>query len=163
MTQYSPYLQTPYPETIDLADIPKNMRDIAVSWENAWGAIWLDWVPLVTQAGAGQAVALSLDATSTARVRKVGRTAYVQGHLLVSQGVGLTGYPQIWLPYPMSDVDELGGFVTSVVGGALSTVGAVKSSFSANIGNPSVIEAFGTATARAAGDTFDIHLCYETV
>lgn len=163
--QTTPYLLTPYPEALpDLADIPKNLRDIATSWENAFAGAWIDWNPVVTQSAGGEQYAMVFDLTnSVRRVRKVGRTVFVLAHLIVTTGTGQSGYPQIFLPYPMADINICAGTIVWKQSTTTGACGAIKSSYTPNLNNVSVVEAFGNSTARAANDTFDLLLRYETV
>ena len=163
--QTTPYILTPYPETTDIADIPKQMRDIAYSWENAWGGVWLTWSPVVTQAVGGIPAALVLNlSTSVARVRKIGRTVYVQAMLNVTSGAGAgDGYPLVQIPYPVADINIPAGVVWSSVGGSISGVAALVPHGGAYADNPSYIESFGTSTARVLGDWIALLLKYETV
>lgn len=163
MAKTTTYLQTPYPEAQDLADIPKNMRDIAVNWENAWAGQWIDWNPVVTQSATGLQVAMVIDPASThARVRKIGRTVYVQAHIVVLTGTTQSGYPQIFLPYPMANINTPLGSVSYKQGTGQGRNIGFASTYSPNLGNTSVVEIFGNSTARVAADWFGLHLCYET-
>ena len=169
MTKLTTYLGTPYPEAItaetaDLADIPKNMRDMAYSWENAWGGVWLDWIPVVTQGVAGVPAPLTIDlATSVRRVNKVGRTVHVQARLDISVGSGLTGTVQVYLPYPLADTDVSPGLISASRAGGVATLLAINSTLLATLGNPSVIEHTGFSTTFTTGDWVGLHLCYETL
>lgn len=164
MMKLTPYLQTPYPEAADLADIPRNMRDIATSWENAWGAVWLDWNPVVTQSATATQVSMTMDlVNSVRRVRKLGRTVWIQAHLIVLVGTAQSGYPQIFLPYPMANINTPAGHISWKQGTTNGRNTAFASTYTSNLGNVSVIEAFGNTTARVAADWFDLLLRYETV
>lgn len=159
------YLGTEYPEATDVADVPAQLYNIAKSWENAWGGLWLDWLPVVTQSSGGEPQALTLDTTNMhARVRKVGKTAYVQAYIPISANPGaLTGYPLVFLPYQAASAYAPLGLVTSSVGGSIGTAMALVPTTGDYAGNTAVIEAFGASTARIANDWIGLLLRYETV
>lgn len=162
--QTTPYLETPFPDASDPADVPSNLYAIAANWENAWAGLWLDWAPVVTQSSGGAPQALTLNSSLThARVRRIGLTVYVQALITVSANPGaLTGYPLIFLPYRLANAETPAGLVTSSVGGGISTVMAKPPGGGSYAGNTGVIEAFGSATARVATDWFGLLLRYET-
>jgi hypothetical protein len=164
--QMTQYLGTEYPEATDIADIPKQMRNIAVSWENAWGGVWLNWAsPILTQDTSGAAVPIALNpATTVARVKKIRSTIYIQAMLVVLTTPALGGTPQIFLPYPMAYIDETPGIITAKWGGSSggTAMTAIRSQVAANLTNPAVIEATN-AGSLVAGDWVALHLCYETV
>lgn len=168
MTKYTDNLTTPYPEAIpDLADVPKNMRDMAVSWENAFGAVWSPWNIVAVQGttAVGAPVPIGLDAASVARVLKTGKTVYASAGLIVATGTGLTGYVMFSLPYPMADSDEPVGVIQTKYSASTRNISAaITPTVGQLLGSAGwVYEHVDTPTTRVAADWMGLLLRYETV
>jgi hypothetical protein len=164
MMQTTQYLSTPFPEAADLADVPKNMRDIAVNWENAWGGVWLDWLPVVTQFELGEPAYLGIATTTVAKVRKVGKMVNIYARIDIAAGTGHNGYPQVYLPYPVADIAAPMGVQTSFFSASSQGLHTAEAStFSSLLTNTSVVEIYSASAARVAGDFIALLLEYETV
>lgn len=166
MTKYTPNLQTPYPETLDIPDIPKNMRDIATSWENAFAGVWQTWNVSMIQGStaSGELLVVTLDPTSVARYFITGKTVYAMAHLIVATGTGLTGFLLFTLPYPMLDTDEPVGIINSKYGASvLNQSGALSPTQYASVSPQEafIYEDIGIPQARVAGDWAGLLLRYE--
>jgi hypothetical protein len=167
MTQTTPNLITPYPETTDLADVSKNLGDIAISWETSFGAVWQPWTVTMVQGATagGELAVITQDAASVARVFKTGKTVYAMAHLIVGTGTGLIGFLMFSLPYPVADDSEPTGVITSKYGASnLNRSGAMPPINYATV-DPSawVFEDIGVPQNRVTGDWAGLLLRYETV
>lgn len=161
------YIGTPYPETTNIGDVPKQMKDIAYSWEEVFGGVWNDFTPYITQGVSGVALTITLDlTTSICRYRKIGKTVFIAAHIDVSTGTGASAYPIIYLPLPMANAYIPAGLITSKIGAAAFTTLGRNYGYtgaSSFFSNPSQIAAFDQPTARVAADWFELLLRYETV
>jgi hypothetical protein len=66
---------------------------------------------------------------------------YAAAYLVVETGTGLTGYPQIQLPYVMADPDQPCGIIVSQqLASTMNIVAAVAPTVGVNLASPSWVE-----------------------
>lgn len=158
MTLYTQYAGIPVPESTDIADEPFTLQQMAAAIDDIWGGAFDTYTPQLIQ-GAGATKYITLNSTTFARVKKVGKTVYLQTRLDVSAGTGSAGEALTNLPYPAVSTDEPLGTVFCARGGAFSVnnwnIQTAKS-------NLVTVGCNNGVSSLSSGDFILLLLCYET-
>jgi hypothetical protein len=152
-----------YPEPGDLADVPWFMHTAATAIDNALGG-FVNWLPVITQGTFNYPVTLSpltIDGgSSIGRVMRVGKQVFAKGRFSISAGNGSTGVPNLRLPYPAMELNDVVGVTLRTRGATWPVSASHVQALTAT--STDVVNCGALTNSFGVGDLVLVHLCYET-